>query len=405
MKVIIVPIVKKRGLDPTQSSNYRPIALASIFSKIVEMTLLTLYSLYLQTTDNQIGYKKGSGTELAIYTVKQVAHHYVRHNTPVYACYLDASKAFDKVNHFLLLKKLCDRGLSGTIVGFLKFWFRSQRFSVRWGSTLSEPFRVFNSVRQGGQASPTFFSVHMDHLSELLTATGLGCHVGNRVVNHAIDADDIILLVTTISALKKLLQICEDYGKSHDLQFNPKKSVLQCFSDYTFDSTRLLIKLCGKTIQWHDTVRYLGYDINCKNRDLEEIMRRRELYCNANLIKSRFGSCASNVRLYLFRTYFSTIYCSSIWCPVSHNVLNQFRVAYNDSFRIIMKYGRRQSASQMFADYKTRDFWAMRRLAAFSLLRRIAESPNKIILSITNSKFFTESSISIAWKSLLFNIS
>jgi hypothetical protein len=123
------------------------------------------------------------------------------------------------------------------------------------------------------------------------------------------------------------------------------------------------------------------------------------------LIKSRFGSCANNVRLYLFRSYFSTIYCSSLWCPVSAITSNKIRVAYNDSFRIVMKYGRRYSASKMFAECETRDFWAMRCLAAYSLLKRISETSNKIIVSITNSHFFTESSVSSVWKSLLFNIS
>ncbi len=104
MMVIIVPIVKKKGLDARESSSYRPIAIDSVISKILEIIILHYCRKYLGTKDNQFGYKVGAGTEMAIYSVKQVAHYYVRHDTPVYACYMDASKAFDLVNHFTLLK-------------------------------------------------------------------------------------------------------------------------------------------------------------------------------------------------------------------------------------------------------------------------------------------------------------
>lgn len=57
MRVVIMPIVKKKGLDPRYSSNNRPIALASFFSKIYEMCLLRCYEKYLPTSSNQFGYK------------------------------------------------------------------------------------------------------------------------------------------------------------------------------------------------------------------------------------------------------------------------------------------------------------------------------------------------------------
>jgi len=111
MSVIISPIVKKKNLDDSDSANYRPIALASVFSKIIELVILKECGIFLQTTDNQFGYKKGVGAEFAVYTVKQVAHYYLRRSTPVFAAYLDATKAFDIVNQFSLLKKMCNRNI------------------------------------------------------------------------------------------------------------------------------------------------------------------------------------------------------------------------------------------------------------------------------------------------------
>lgn len=404
MRVVIIPILKKKGLDPRKSAHYRPIALASVISKIVELVLLQRFGDNLATSDNQFGYKRGIGTELAIYTVKQISHHYMRNSTPVFLCYLDASKAFDRVNHFTLLKKLCDREFPEIIVSLLLYWFRMQRFTVRWGEVISTPFPVLNSVRQGGILSAYFFSVYLDDLSKLLSATNVGCRIGSVICNHICYADDICLMTTSIKALRILLKVCEKYAVSHDLVFNPLKSVCQSFTDYSYGENRAVISLNGEVLQWQDTVRYLGFDINCKDRDREEIQRRRrELYACANLLKSRFGMCSVNVKLYLFQTYFSAIYCSSLWVPVSTKIINSIRVAYNDSFRLIFNYKRRSSASKMFADYRTNDFHAMLRVAAFSMLNRLANSDNSIISSIVNSKVFTQSSISKSWKKILFN--
>jgi len=118
----------------------------------------------LKTADNQFGYKRMNGTEMAVYTVKKIAHHYLRMGTPVYLVYMDATKAFDLVNHFVLLKKLFDRGFPANIVRLLLYWFRSQQFRVRWNQTLSSFFGVLNSVRQGGILSAYFFSVYVDDL-------------------------------------------------------------------------------------------------------------------------------------------------------------------------------------------------------------------------------------------------
>jgi len=343
------------------------------------------------------------GTELAIYAVKQMVHYYVRHNKPVYACYLDASKAFDLVNHFTLLRKLCDRGVPSVIVSLFLYWFRTQRFVVRWGETLSSSFPVLTSVRQGGVCSAPFFALYLNDLSVQLTASGIGCRIGSTVFNHAIYADDVCLMTTSIHALKLLLQICENYATNHDLKFNPTKSVCQLFGDSSYEFSRPLIKLCGRVLQWSETVRYLGFDINCNNRDHEEMLRRRrELYITANLIRSRFHHCSRDVKVYLFRKYFSTIYCNSLWCPVSPCVMDKLRVCYNDCFKIIMQIGRRKSSTLVFSEHRVRDFSAMRRISSYSLLSRLATTSNVIISAIVNSNIFKESSISKMWRSILF---
>jgi len=84
--------------------------------------------------------------------------------------------------------------------------------------------------------------------------------------------------------------------------------------------------------------------------------------------------------------------------------MDKVRIVYNDSFRALMGYSRRSSALQMFAEKNVRDFIAMRRVAAYSILTRLANTENTILSAIVNSKVLTGSSTSKAWNCLLFNI-
>ena len=65
-------------------------------------------------------------------------------------CFLDASKAFDRVKHSVLFNKLTRRGVPGYIVKLLSYWYAKQTMRVRWGDCISSPFSVSNRVRQGG---------------------------------------------------------------------------------------------------------------------------------------------------------------------------------------------------------------------------------------------------------------
>ena len=74
------------------------------------------------TSDNQFGFKREHGTDLCIFTVKSVIKYYNLHNSPMDICFLDASKAYDRVNHWILFRKLLRRSIHILIVGMLMFW-------------------------------------------------------------------------------------------------------------------------------------------------------------------------------------------------------------------------------------------------------------------------------------------
>ena len=96
----------------------------------------------------------------------------------MYACFLDASKAFDRVDHDILFSILRKRGLNPMILRLLEFWYRNLTARVRWSGVLSDEFPVSNGVRQGGVLSPLLFTLYIDDLMLQLSESGHGCRVG-----------------------------------------------------------------------------------------------------------------------------------------------------------------------------------------------------------------------------------
>ena len=165
MKTAIVPILKNSQGDTSDKNNYRPIAIVMALSKIYELCIMRKVETQLITSDNQFGFKSKHGTDLCTFTVKSVIKYYNLHNSPVYTCLLDASKAYDRVNHWTLFRKLLNRSIHTLIVRMLMYWYTKQELCIRWGAEMSPYFTVSNGVRQGRILSPSLVVVYMDDLS------------------------------------------------------------------------------------------------------------------------------------------------------------------------------------------------------------------------------------------------
>ena len=97
IETTIVPIIKNKAGDLSSGNNYRPIALANVKSKVFESLILL-----------------------------RCKQFYKLRNTPVFVTFLDASKAFDRIDHWLLFKKLIDKRISLFIIKLLVWWYSTQ---------------------------------------------------------------------------------------------------------------------------------------------------------------------------------------------------------------------------------------------------------------------------------------
>ena len=204
MKTAIVPIIKNKTGDTSNKNNYRPIALVTAASKLFEICILEILETYLITHDHQFGFKAKHSTDMCIFTVKTLVKYYTDQMTPVYTCLLDASKAFDRVNHWTLFAKLIETGAPLLIVRVLLFWYQKQQVCIKWGNSCSTYFTICNGVRQGGILSPRLFALYVNQLTNQLIACKDGCYFNDMCINHALYADDICLLAPTASPKSKV---------------------------------------------------------------------------------------------------------------------------------------------------------------------------------------------------------
>ena len=129
---VLVPIAKNKNKNVQDINNYRPIALATVTSKLFERFILYHILSFMQTCSNQFGFKPKHSTDMSVFLFKLVSS-YVNKNTPVFSAFLDATKAFDKINHQILFKKLVLRGVPIYFVRLLWYWYKSQSMQVSWG--------------------------------------------------------------------------------------------------------------------------------------------------------------------------------------------------------------------------------------------------------------------------------
>ena len=176
---------------------------------------------------------------------------------------------------------------------------------VKWGSLTSDLFYVSNGVRQGSILSPHFFNVYVDDLSSQLNKLKVGCVLGESIINHLLYADDIALISPSSAGLKRLLTVCEKFGKENDMLFNASKSAIMLSKSSLMPYFHIpIFNLNGNSIDVVENFKYLGHFISANLSDKEDIERqRKKLYAQGNSLIRKFHMCTLETKLVLFNTY------------------------------------------------------------------------------------------------------
>ena len=254
-----VPIPKCDGRTRALSvDDFRGISISPVISKLFELAILDRFGDFFTTSDHQFGFKKNIGCRDAIYCVRNIVDHFISHGSTVNLCTLDLSKAFDRMNHYVLFLKLMDRNLPAPLLTLLEIWFSISATCVKWCGHVSYFFRLRAGVRQGGVLSPLLFSLAIDSIVCKIKLANIGCYRSTICCSIFLYADDILLLSPTVTGLQILLSACEKELIDLDMRINAKKSSCIRFGSRYDVQCRELETLDGSPVKWVDNCRYLG---------------------------------------------------------------------------------------------------------------------------------------------------
>ena len=331
----IASIPKDSRGNLLSSTNYRGITLCNAISKIMDIILIYRYHHILSTSDMQYAFKPKHSTVLCSLTLKEVINYYLNNNSNVYACFVDASKAFDKVRHDMLFEVLLQRGMPEVILRFMLDMYARQNLRTVWKGKYSDSFTTSNGIRQGGVISPLLFCVYVDVLLLDLEKAGVGCRIGKHFYGAQCYADDITLCAPTLDGLRRMLKICEKFGETYSVTYNPSKTVCVLFSRRQI-AEKPVVYMKGIQLEWKDEVKHLGNCLTYNLRECAEIrMKKSDLIQRVNSVCVTLGKSSVDIVSKVFNAQCAHFYGSEAW-RYSDKSTGEFQTMWNRCVRRLL---------------------------------------------------------------------
>ncbi|KAL0832945.1 hypothetical protein ABMA28_001080 [Loxostege sticticalis] len=237
----------------------------------------------------------------------------------------------------------------------------------------------------------------MNKLIVGLSSAGVGCSVDGTFVNNISYADDMVLLCPSISALNKLIGICERYAGAHGLRYNTVKSELLVFKAKNKSYKVPPVRLNGTPLKQVHSFKYLGHWVTESLKDDLDLERERRALCvRANMLARRFARCTKQVKITLFKAYCNSLYTCSLWADYTQGAFRALRTQYNNAFRALLGLRRYCSASGMLAEAGVDSFTAIVRKRIASLIHRVRSSSNSLLQSVA-ARLDVDSAIMRHW--------
>ena len=334
-------------------TNYRPVSLLPQFSKILEKLFNKRLDSFLNKfnilSENQYGFRENRSTSLALMELVEDLTKSLDQHKHTIGVFIDLKKAFDTIDHKILLDKLHHYGLRGTASNWIKSYLENRKQYVKFDNVESDYMDVKCGVPQGSILGPKLFILYINDL----------CRV-SKCLKFILFADDTNIFCSgeDLNSLSKMvtneLDKLKDWFDVNRLSLNISKTNYMIFSN-RLKNTDLKIEICNTSINRVNVTRFLGVLI-----DDRLTWKRQISYVNSKVSKSMFLlNRAKHVLNYdALLTLYNCIvlpyltYCCELWGSTYKSRLRSTIILQKKIIRIIHGAKYRDHTSVFFYESK-----------------------------------------------------
>ena len=219
----VIPLYKAD--DRMCFNNYRPVSLLCILSKVFEKVMYNRLISFLEFNkiliENQFGFRKKCSTYMALAVLIDKVLKSLESGDYMIGVFLDFSKAFDTVDHDILLKKLCHYGIRDTGLKWFQSYLSERKQYVTYNDTKSSIKSIRCGVPQGSILGPLLFLIYINDLVSVCQHTMPILFADDT--NLFINGDNLLQMVQTLNAE---LDNISNWLKANKLSLNVKKKLI-----------------------------------------------------------------------------------------------------------------------------------------------------------------------------------
>ena len=263
----IMPLLKKPNIY--QIDNFRPISLLPCISKIVEKCVFNQVNEYFERHkllyNSQYGYRQGHSTETACLELIDKLHQQLENNERPLCVFIDLSKAFDTLNHAILLSKLKYYGLDDNAVAWFRSYLSNRKQYVQIDDVKSSVKNIETGVPQGSTLGPLLFIIYMNDISESSNLLKSTLFADDTTLNTVLSLFPDRNGITTSTLINDELAKITEWLRANKLSLNTGKTKYMLFR-YSQTPPRTIpkldLKMDGKIIEKVDNFNFLGITIS-----------------------------------------------------------------------------------------------------------------------------------------------
>ena len=309
----VIPIHK--GDSVLAVANYRPISLLPIFSKIFERLIYDQFIEYIDENEIlsslQFGFQRNKSTEHAISSIISNITDASSNKKSSYCIFLDFAKAFDTVNHKILIEKLKYYGVTGSTLNLFESYLSNRTQVVEVNGKMSDEGIIKHGVPQGSILGPLLFLLYINDISN-----------SSEILKFFLFADDTTVFYSadpsadnTETILNQELEKVSSWLAANKLSLNVKKSNFLHFHHGASHKKTLNIQINGTPVEEKQSTKYLGTFIDNKLNWKAQIQ-----HIKAKL--ARGIGMISKIRYYVDESCLLKMYHSFFQSHINYNLLN-----------------------------------------------------------------------------------